>query len=134
MLCTVIAVFTIPPMLAWLLTDVQDLNISVGEVLLNTVLRVLLPLIVSILIIIIILYYISISVSICPNTSLSPSHVHVVLMVFHFVFWAKAVRIMGGLDYCISSQINSCLFLNNINYLNTFNQCVLNVSLIVNTI
>ena len=107
MLCTVISVFTIPPMLAWLLTDVQDLNISVGEVLLNTVLRVLLPLIVSILIIIIIiitiLYYISINVnvSIGPSStlSLSPSHVHVVLMVFDFVFCAKAVRIMGGLDY-----------------------------------
>ena len=113
-------------MLAWLLTDVQDLNISVGEVLLNTVLRVLLPLIVSILIIIIILYYISIvNVSICPssNLSLSPSHNHVVLMVFDFVFWAKAVRIMGGLDYYISSQTNSCLFLNNINYLNNFNWC-----------
>ena len=110
-------------MLAWLLTDVQDLNISVGEVLLNTVLRVLLPLIVSILIIIIIiiLYYnsINVTVSICSssNLSLSPSHVHVVLMVFDFVFWAKAVRIMGGLDYYISSQINSCLFLHNINYI-----------------
>ena len=48
LLCTIISVFTIPPMVAWLVPTLQHVHIDVGQVLLNAVLRVLLPLFVSI--------------------------------------------------------------------------------------
>lgn len=43
------SVFTIPPMLAWLICSLQHVHTDVPDVLLKTVLRVLLPLVVSIL-------------------------------------------------------------------------------------
>ena len=46
-LCTILSVFTVPPMLAWLVPTLQNVHINVGKVLLNTVLRVLLPLLIG---------------------------------------------------------------------------------------
>ena len=46
-LCTVISVFTIPPMIAWLIPSSQQINIDVGKLLLNAVLTILMPMVVS---------------------------------------------------------------------------------------
>ena len=43
----VISVFTIPPMIAWLIPSSQQINIDVGKLLLNAVLTILLPMVVS---------------------------------------------------------------------------------------
>ena len=44
---TILSVFTIPPMLVWLIPSLQHIHIDVGKILLSTVIRILLPLLVS---------------------------------------------------------------------------------------
>ena len=49
LLSVIISVFIIPPMLTWFIPTSQHVHLDVGQVSLNIVLRVLLPLVVSIL-------------------------------------------------------------------------------------
>ena len=45
---TILSVFTIPPMLVWLIPSLQNIHIDVENILVSTVIRILLPLLVSI--------------------------------------------------------------------------------------
>ena len=49
LLSVIISVFIIPPMLTWFIPTLPHVHLDVGQVSLNIVLRVLLPLVVSIL-------------------------------------------------------------------------------------